>query len=531
MAVTLAVYGLDLTTLLGVLDQPYRIEWMREQWDSGSGSFYIPSDSPFMAANPNLFDDEVVVEVRRDGVPSFLWLPDKFERERGDVWDPLEFAGPGAIELFRRMMVYPYHGVDAVPVSDSRVWSWTAFEYPDDTWATIEAESPRVGSPLSTSDWPDAETVGYEPAFPGERTLYRRLCGGASETTPARMLLAAAWNTEVTVYVDGEEVLSKPAGKTGIFAVDMEYVTYDRVISAEVKGVPGSAGAGRWGWTWVELQGVDEESGEPIYGSVLRRTYDPADYPNATRWKTFSGDQPYPGITPGWILLRLLEEGQARGMLTGVTTDFTADFDSAGALWPRTTTTTPPEIAPGKVELAANVFDDSWLDIAERMSDLGVEVELSPDRVLHAWQDRGVDRTASVDVTVGSEITARSRRNRRNVLVARTARSFIERTVAGGERREGFVSLGLIPSDEGATRIADDLVAEASEPLNVYSFGLHPGVGHPTPSDDFDLGDSVSGLVLPSPAAPWAPGPVTVQSLYARIGETGDEMWVVEVKG
>lgn len=533
MAISLRVFGDDLTTDTGVtLQQAYAIQWMRERFDPGSGAFTIPSDSPSLTANPGLFDDEFVVEVRDDATPVFLMLADRWQRSRGDVWDPIQFAGPSAIELLRRMLVYPYRGVDVQPVSDERVWSWTAFEYPDDNWGQVSGS--KVGGVMSTPGFPDSQAVGYEPLFPGERTLYRRLMEGATSTTPAQMVLAAAWNTAATVYLDGEEILKKEAGSSGLFTVDVEYADFDREIAVEVKGVPGSTGAGRWGLSWIELLGVDDESNEPVYGSVLRRTFDPADFPSATPWLSYEGDQAYPGVTPGFILGNLLAEGQARGVLAGITKDFDDDTDSAGNLWPRTRTLAGGDydpVAPGVVELAAKVFDDGVLDVAERMQDLGVEVELDADRVLHAWQDRGVDRTAAVSLSDASQVSAQGENDTRNVLVARTARSFIERTVAGGERREGFVSLGLIPSDEAAERTADDLVGALSEQLIKLTMVLHPSTGDPEPGVAFDLGDAVTAWRVLSPSRPWALAAVQVDTVRASVDQTGDVAWTLEARG
>jgi len=344
------------------------------------------------------------------------------------------------------------------------------------------------------------------------------------------MQLAALASAEVVVYVDGEEVLRHEEGQRGVVAVDLDYPPGDVQLAVEASG-PGSH---RWGWEWLTLNVADDDDETTTVGGVLRRTYDPVDFPASTPWLVYSGDIPYPGVTPGFILGTLFDEAQARGYLGALTKGFDDDVDSHGNAWPRVGEWGN---APGTVELAVKVGDDNVLSVAERLGDLGVDVVLGPDLVFHAYQGRGIDRTATVTIDVDAvrELASETEDETINTVLARTQRAWVERPSPSptSGRREGFLALGMVPSDEGGASIADDVLATFNDPRQVASFVMSSvQTALPAPTVDYNVGDRVLGPWIAADTiagGAWVEAAVRVDTLAATVDETGEVDWVHEV--
>lgn len=521
MTVSLRVYGPDLTSLLGEVAQPWGVAWSRDRLDVGAGQFTVAHDDPSLQEIAGLLDAENLVVVEVDGADEHAWVIRRRRRSRGDSFDPVEVAGPGAIEVLRSAKVFPVDWPDVLrDQSDTRLFGWMGRGFDDSDWAPMQDS--QTGGPLITPGFPDDLSVAYEGMFPGTRALYRRVM----EHSPAwagqvgRMLLAATLNDEVRIFLDGEEVLHKEAGVSGLHYVDLEYPSGETLLAVEVTG-----SVLRWGMTWVQLLGEDDE-GEPEYGQVMRRTYLPSDPldPDATPWRSYEGDLPYPGVTPGFIVGQLLDEAQGRGWLSAVTAGFDADQDSAGNDWPRVGEWAG---APGEVELAVQTGDDSILDVIERLRDLDVDAELGPDLVLRLWQHRGEDTTVEFGTDQVRDLTIETEDQVLDRLLVRTEGAWFER---GQGPREGFLSLGLNPSVEGAARIAEAVVAEFSRPAAQIGWTVNSAQGLAVPTQDFDLGDRISGpWVDPADiAGEWEQRPVRVDTIAAAVDEVGEVDWVIE---
>jgi hypothetical protein len=103
----LRVYAADdPTSLVAVLDQPFAVEWTDEIDEVGAGQFVIPHDSPAVQANPTVLDGDNVVRVRVGTTDVFAWLVERKLRSRGDVWDPIQVAGPGVKQMLDGAVVY-----------------------------------------------------------------------------------------------------------------------------------------------------------------------------------------------------------------------------------------------------------------------------------------------------------------------------------------------------------------------------------------------------------------------------------------
>jgi len=182
-------------------------------------------------------------------------------------------------------VLYPYGGLDGRQ-QNPRVFGWQTADFDDTGWD--EVVTGWSGGALSTAGWPDDQAVAYEPTNAGDRVLYRRtLAAVTGAAGPARMFTVGTVGTRITVWLDGEEVLVKPLGKTGLHYADLPYEELDHQLAVEVQG------DGRWGWTWMALEtGTDADGNQTVTpGQVLRRTYDPAVFTSvADPWVRWEGE-------------------------------------------------------------------------------------------------------------------------------------------------------------------------------------------------------------------------------------------------
>lgn len=106
-------------------------------------------------------------------------------------------------------------------------------------------------------------------------------------------------------------------------------------------------------------------------------------------WANWAG----PAWKAGDVLLTLVEEAQARGVtrLQNVTMDFTRDLDSTGAPW---------------TTRVSRTWDvgTSLLQVAFDLCELGVDIWITPDNVLHCAERRGSDEPTFA-VTYGNNVT------------------------------------------------------------------------------------------------------------------------------
>jgi hypothetical protein len=178
---------------------------------------------------------------------------------------------------------------------------------------------------------------------------------------------------------------------------------------------------------------------------------------NAT-WKVHTMDPitgEAPSLTPGQIVLELLEQAQDRGVTTlaTVTTDVTATADSASAAWPQ------------REERAWRLGYDSMFDMMESLGDLPFAPDLTPARVLKVWGNKGTDRSASVviEALVGADsITEQGVGVAATYLPVETDDGWVTVENAGAQatygRREQALSLGNAPSTAQGKRLGQKVL-------------------------------------------------------------------------
>lgn len=202
----------------------------------------------------------------------------------------------------------------------------------------------------------------------------------------------------------------------------------------------------------------------------------------------------FTAASPGAIVSTLLSQAQARGALTGMTTDCTNTLDSSGTAWPEFATI---KFSPGATYLA----------VLQRLVALGlIEFEVTPARVLRVYRPgyMGADRTTGNFPTIirrGRNVTESPRSHSvqesvTTVLAAGAEGIYASASDAAalarrGRRIEGTASSNNL-TDLGAVQaFAGRTLATQTPGEMELLLGLSFGIGHPRPQTHYSVGDWV----------------------------------------
>ena len=258
----LDVYDSSNITLLGTLAEPFGVEFLDDLTIPGFARFQLDTAS---TADLALCQPRRVVRFRTGASPGagdvFAAIIQDRPAVLNDQVQPTGGLSTVTVECRGLLawlgakeggaVMWPYGGLDGRQ-QNPRVFGWQAPDFDDFFWEDVTGQ--HVGPPLSTPGWPDPQAAAIEPPFRGDRAFYRRsLPAVAGAEGPARMFLVATVGSQVTVFLDGDEVLSKPVGQSGLFYADVPYESIDHLVAVEVSG-----GTGRWGWTWMRLVATSE---------------------------------------------------------------------------------------------------------------------------------------------------------------------------------------------------------------------------------------------------------------------------------
>ncbi len=227
--------------------------------------------------------------------------------------------------------------------------------------------------------------------------------------------------------------------------------------------------------------------------------------------------------TPGEVLGALVAEARTRGALAAVTAEFDAEVDADGAPW------------PGRLSLEEGVGTD-LLQVASRLAELGVDVEMTEDLRLRAHARRGIDRSAQtpdappVVLRVAhnvAEMEVEAEGVIKNALLVRTPSGLAERQDASsvGEfgRREGYLALENVTDEGQVTASAEAALREAASPRAAATVRVLAAPGH-APYVDFGVGDDVL-----APSVDGTLAPHRVRSIAVAEDATGGPAFTVEL--
>lgn len=277
------------------------------------------------------------IQFRLDGTAVFTGVYDEdrstLKHPKNEVQQTAKIRGVGLIAEWEDAVVRPPTAVESDLFGDVRYFDWSSNELDDTGWdsATVlhEQDSPvsdakagkPLGFPFPNVEWIWSTTHGgdylYDPGispFRGTFTLASAqsvaLYMAADDGFVARLNgvdlggsgKVNGWHTVWRADVD------LPAG-THVLAVLAE--NYNREASTNSAGYIGAV-------VGIDSSGKDDNL---ISGS-------------GTGTKTKHYPTPLPGFTVGHVIRLLLEENQAKGVLSGWTLNFSDTVDSDGVAWP-----------------------------------------------------------------------------------------------------------------------------------------------------------------------------------------------------
>ena len=495
MAWTLTVFDPTGTTVQGVLSEAHSVRLnVKADQLSSVLSFTVDLES---TADIALLQPRRVVKVTDGGVdlggyfvqdmPAVLAEPDELPGVSYTCLSLTSWLGGSRVG---GAVVYPYGGVAGKQELDPRGrWDPRRFgpfdaDFDDDWWPN----APAAG-PLTTEGWPDdqAEALAFT-----NRALFRRttpVSGGiaSGEAIPARMFLVAQWDVAATVYRNGEPVIEKPWGTTGLFTADIPYDGLgDTIVIQAVKTVGDTSQVvGRVGWTWMRLIPSTDEFGNETFeiGTALRRTFNSVDFPEADSfWLRFNDYQTLPGVTPGFVMKTLVDEAQARGALAGLTYNFTQAVDSASEPWDN-------EIIHGW-RLGSTV---GW--IAEQLTEWDCNFRVNSSGVLEMFRGvGGTDRSGTVTLDRAEQVSLSGQGVTGNVALLVTPGGVSSRqrivSVQDYGRVEIGATFGTAVNPLAMDEPARELLSRTAWPRDDGEIALSEV--SPQPFVDFDLLDRVS---------------------------------------
>lgn len=170
--------------------------------------------------------------------------------------------------------------------------------------------------------------------------------------------------------------------------------------------------------------------------------------------------------TPGGILVRMIEEAQARGCLPDLTYDFTRTLDSNGDPWQL------DPVTDFRLPIGMDL-----LTVVGELQRLGLVVEMTPDLVLHAYDDiaaRYTDLSSTITLEKGVDIASSAERQQyasgaKSTQLVKGTRGddgelvFVPVDSASalselGRRKEGYQDAGATTGFDALTAIGQDAI-------------------------------------------------------------------------
>lgn len=407
--------------------------------------------------------------------------------------------------------VYAYGGLGSL--AQDRIWGWFGIDYDDDSWGTAtqivrqdQASTYWTGLPTewhdTTAYWVWAARRAGNPPLdqwsPEGFCLFRDTFAVPAGVLEVEVELAARAIAEL--YIEGELEMT-----TNATNADPDEVTRKRIpvragtnlLAVNCVNNPDPEGdevANPAGVLWA-VWTVNPATGER--GTVLAHSDSSAlilEYP-ANR----------PGVTPGVVLLGLLEEFQALGYFPWVTATFTRELDSAGSPW--------AEVG----EIGTKCGYSFW-KLVQQLVAVYIDTDMTPGtNEWHAWSKGTRGRTsgvAFVSPTGADPATGNLRGHvvtttlrRANVVLSYSSFGWHEHSfVSPGARRiDGTLGLGAVPSEEAVDRYARAELAESDQDRNQHEVSMLPTSDADKPLWAYDIGDTVTidGAEQPVEAISW----------------------------
>lgn len=551
--VRVEVYEADGVTKVTELPRRRGVSFREPLNTPGTGQVSVPLRDEVLQAYPGLLKTGKIVKffMGNKCVSAFRIQSGKTvyvsAGEHSGMWRSV--AGPTVHFLLADFLV-KHDGPSNPDSLDTRSYSWASRpgdwfdpnEWDDPTNASTQVDPPgdfrkpakkrrKYGEPKK---WPDPKSQwlwfnggagakwnagGLKPRRPiAGRRYYRKNFIVPKDGTHVRLFVTADEN--VTVFIDGEEILKKPGRDTGYRSFARTEMTLARgshtvaILHRQFRKSRKSDGADAMMFTLFE---VDEKGNR---GNTLVRS-------NAN-WDVYYGNN-----VPGWrrsqVLRNCVFEARDRGNATAsaLALGFDGTLDSAGKKWGKDKFSQEIQIGSSALDLQAQLSEGGGFDVWVDPKDLK----------LHAYKHRGANRSASVALLPGVSLVdweVEDLDDITNVFFIKHDGGFTTVKAPGaikdaGGEREAYVELGGVKDDGTARRLmrgvirgVENAVQRAGSPdirfrREISRDGGLVGVRGAYPFLDFNVGDVVS--------APGSDGemiPMRVLSITATEDDQGN---------
>jgi len=371
----------------------------------------------------------------------------------------------------------------------------------------LQAGSAQVEPDEVIEGWPDGRAEWFGRF--GQRYHFTRVLDVPARPEaagPARLFVAGL--DDFDVWFDGEHLGSGGAYEMSNW--DIRLIEFPHKLALRTDG--------------PIIVSIARMDGDEVT-SVLYRSFTPGIFGDSGApegWWQYGPGDPH-GVTDGYLLGVLFNDAQERGAITPLTRDFDDDLDSNGVAW------------NDDLEIGLAVGDDSLLDAGQRLSDRGVYIRLGPDLVMQASRDLNTNRTDTVTVPLDAahELSAETDDDRRDAFLVRYEDGWIDRHEPTWPiRREGFLSLGTVPTPSAAFSLAGRFLDKLLSSALLTPFRTESEQAAPQPYIDYLPGDIITAPVLSGIDAltgEWTLGPIQVDAVDGKVSETGSVQWVTEV--
>lgn len=488
----------------------FNVQWTDILSDVGNGEFTLLRDD----AQADDIDPGDIAIISLDGTDVFAFVVEEIEDqiiEQGEeAAEVTRFSGRHTSILLDKLRVYPSKGVFDVttppelsgltvvakPTSPDRYMGWMEPSFDDSGWSSATVAlalggdfRPKGQPDLSASwIWFEAPSGGNHPV--GDVCLFRRtFTTGASSPFAVKIIYAAL--DDVEVYLDGVLInKTDPARETDVGQWAREAVV-------EINGSLPHTLAFKVQHLKTGMAGLTYTVYEHNTDTVLARS--------GTSTKVYDATAGEPGLTPGYIMNRLLSEGADRDWAhQNFASSFNAtDCSRPDEAWPTIT---------GSFEMRVG---DSALDILNQLAEGWVEWTVEPGtstyvgKLLAMWNAKDVDApggpapgkgTASgVTFAQGVNCTRFHRRRRIpefNHVLIEWGDGQLDGGISASEgtygRLESFLSLSNVRNGPSAIRTAVATLTPLSQVAESVVVEIQPEDTDDTPYLSFGLGDTVT---------------------------------------
>lgn len=389
-----------VTTLHGRMEP----QFLREISANGGGSIKIPVKDPQLVRDPTLLDYRNVLKFRVDGkIIGAMLIENKVSTTIGEGEKAQEIYTVNGVSLkawFDDAIVQPYKGLKEKS-GDTRYFNFAAVErgqwYNTLNWHNVSIIAPVGGKAIKGAwpatipkKWPAKSFASwvwgtnYTPATGAPANGVSLFRFEFTPTATFDYVLYVAGDDYMDVWIDGDQVVKtdlKSSASQDATRIEITLTDGPHVIAARVqnKNVVANNNIAGFALTLCKIVNGKEVPQSSSGGSGWKASYNPTTIP---------------GFSTGEVLLQLMDEAEARGVVfpTWLEATFTTTEDSDGETW-------------------ANNMDwefdigESLSSVISKLEELGCYIWIDPEYLLlNMTMGRGNKRDIIIPAAGGNPI-------------------------------------------------------------------------------------------------------------------------------